>query len=393
FGEVHEDTGQWVPKKYEGTYAGQSAFLNYSDSSDFGTDSSGLGNDFTVTSIPAHQHKLDSPSNNFCTLNPMYRCSSSTDGDRVFKEGNLRATASATGWKNLATTQGIESGKWYWEVTCQGSYNWQLGIAKTSRITSSNIGLEETGTYCVYCSGAGTGGTFVNSTNTSNNNYIWAENDVIMCAYDDATGKFWLGKNGTWFTSGNPATGANADFTVVAADRGDVYPSFAYYASTDGMRFNFGADSSFQATKTAQGNQDGNDKGDFFYTPPSGFLALCTDNLPEPSILLPTDHFNAVLYTGDGTTNHAITGVGFQPDLVWYKQRSGTGHHNVYDSVRGVQKVIYPNLASAEATSTGTQDLYAFGADGFTVGSNFQTICNSSGETFASWNWKAGGTA
>ena len=132
---------------------------------------------------------------------------------------------------------------------------------------------------------------------------------------------------------------------------------------------------------------------DFYYTPPTGFKALNTDNLDDPAIALPGDHFNTVLYTGDGTTNHAITGVGFQPDFVWYKVRSTTGHNNLYDSVRGVQKVVYSDLINAEATSTGTQDLYAFGADGFTVGSNFQTLCNSSGETFASWNWKAGGTA
>ena len=68
-----------------------------------------------------------------------------------------------------------------------------------------------------------------------------------------------------------------------------------------------------------------------------------------------------------------LTGVGFQPDVVWNKQRSGTGHNNLYDSVRGVQKVIYSNLTAVETTSTGTQDLYSFGADGFTVGSDFQT--------------------
>lgn len=106
----------------------------------------------------------------------------------------------------------------------------------------------------------------------------------------------------------------------------------------------------------------------------------------------PSDFFSTKLYTGNDSTN-AITGVGFQPDFVWYKVRSTTGHNNLYDSVRGVQKVVYSDLTNAEATSTGTQDLYAFGADGFTVGSNFQTLCNSSGETFASWNWKAGGTA
>ena len=65
-------------------------------------------------------------------------------------------------------------------------------------------------------------------------------------------------------------------------------------------QYNFGQDSSFAGAETAQGNQDGNGIGDFFYAPPSGFLALCTKNLPEPAVV-PSEHFNTVLYTGDGS--------------------------------------------------------------------------------------------
>ena len=83
---------------------------------------------------------------------------------------------------------------------------------------------------------------------------------------------------------------------------------------------NFGQDSSFAGNKTAQGNQDGNDIGDFYYAPPSGFLALCTSNLPD-SAVAPSEHFNTVLYTGNGGTP-SITGVGFQPGFTWIKARS-----------------------------------------------------------------------
>jgi len=99
-----------------------------------------------------------------------------------------------------------------------------------------------------------------------------------------------------------------------------------------------------------------------------------------------TDYFNTITYTGNGSAR-SITGVGFQPDFVWVKSRNDTYWHNVLDAVRGVTKVIVPNEDSAESTrSTG---LTAFGADGFSVGTdgNF----NGNNDTYAVWNWKAGG--
>jgi len=99
-----------------------------------------------------------------------------------------------------------------------------------------------------------------------------------------------------------------------------------------------------------------------------------------------TDHFNTKLYTGNGGTN-AITGVGFQPDLVWIKDRDATGYHFWTDAVRGVTKTIFSNTNGAEGTEAA--GLTAFGTDGFTVGSH--TNINTSGRNIASWNWKAGG--
>ncbi|MDP6587678.1 MAG: hypothetical protein QF535_23740, partial [Anaerolineales bacterium] len=129
-GETNEDTGQWVPIKYTGTYAGNSAFLNYSDSSDFGTDSSGLGNDFTATSIPATQQKLDSPTNNFATLNPLAK--SMTSNLWTWAEGNLKASGSASTTGNNLATIGVSSGKWYWEVLYPSPsgtpMKWQAGV-------------------------------------------------------------------------------------------------------------------------------------------------------------------------------------------------------------------------------------------------------------------------
>jgi len=102
----------------------------------------------------------------------------------------------------------------------------------------------------------------------------------------------------------------------------------------------------------------------------------------------PSDFFNALLYTGTGASN-AVTGVGFQPDMVWIKNRTASGDHSLQDAVRGTTKTIIPNGNDEEQTYT--NGLTAFGADGFTVGS--QAIFNGDTNKIVSWNWKAGTTS
>jgi len=100
----------------------------------------------------------------------------------------------------------------------------------------------------------------------------------------------------------------------------------------------------------------------------------------------PNLHFNTKLYTGNGGTN-AITGVGFQPDMVWIKARSYNDDHTITDAVRGNTKVVYPNNTNAEGTSSSR--ITAFDSDGFSLGNSGDT--NSNSATYASWNWKANG--
>jgi hypothetical protein len=102
----------------------------------------------------------------------------------------------------------------------------------------------------------------------------------------------------------------------------------------------------------------------------------------------PDEYFNTKLYTGTGATN-SLTGVGFQPDFTWIKERNGVEHHYLFDVVRGVTKFIYTNLTNGEASNANS--LTAFDSDGFSLG-NYADV-NESGKTYASWNWKAGGTA
>ena len=123
------------------------------------------------------------------------------------------------------------------------------------------------------------------------------------------------------------------------------------------------------------------------------YLSLSTANLPDPAIdpaagKEPADYFNTVLYTGDGTTSHSITGVGFQPDFVWNKQRNGGYDNAVWDVLRDVTKRLVTNSTGAEATVS--NGLLSFDSDGFTMGD--QGGVNGSGSTYVAWNWKANGS-
>ena len=101
----------------------------------------------------------------------------------------------------------------------------------------------------------------------------------------------------------------------------------------------------------------------------------------------PKDYFNTKLYTGNGSTN-AITGVGFQPDWVWVKNRTdGSTNHLATDAVRGATKCIFPNLTNAEVTEANA--LQSFNSDGFTLGSD--SSVNTNTKNWVSWNWKANG--
>jgi hypothetical protein len=383
FGETNSDTNQWVPIKYVGSYGTNGFYLKFQDSSALGDDSSGNTNDFTVNNLVATDQVLDSPSNSFATLNPLVPAAVSGS---IFSEGNLKYRTYKTGGDNVQGegTIGFTSGKWYWEIYLvgfEGSTTRRGGIGVGDAISNETWTTACTEAAILTVGNLNPQAHNVVNASTGTSWSIGAAGDIWCCAFDADAGTFIITKN-------TAVTGSETDgkWTGFATSTVGYRPITVEQSAQDYTEFvyNFGQDSSFAGNKTS-----GAAGSDFYFTPPTGYKALNSSNLDDPAIALPEQYFNTVLYTGDGTTNHAITGVGFQPDLVWYKVRSTTGHNNLYDSVRGVQKVVYSDLTNAEATSTGTQDLYAFGADGFTVGSNFQTICNTSGETFASWNWKA----
>ena len=109
----------------------------------------------------------------------------------------------------------------------------------------------------------------------------------------------------------------------------------------------------------------------------------------------PSDYFNTILWSGDGTGNRSLTGVGFKPDWVWTKLRSTAGSHQIYDIVRGATKDLESDNTNAESTSNEDGFLNSFDSDGFTMndGSSSDFYNNDTGKTYVAWNWLAGGTA
>jgi hypothetical protein len=218
--------------------------------------------------------------------------------------------------------------------------------------------------------------------------------DVWSFAVDwnGTSSKFWHRKNGgAWESGGNPATGTTPTKTYPKANTNASMCPFTAIASGSptmiaSQVMNFGQDSSFAGNVAAGTEIDDNGYGSFKYDVPTGFLSLCTRNLPDPAVI-PGEHFNAITYTGNGASGHAVTGVGFAPDFVWGKQRDGSNWFALWDKVRGVDKRIYTNSTNSE--NVGSNTLTSFDADGFTLGSHANN--NASGSSMVAWNWKANG--
>ena len=380
FGETKD--GVWVAKSSSGlTFGNNGFYLPFDDSSAIGDDESSNTNDFTANNFSAHDVVPDSPTNNFCTLNPI-----AGNGDSI-SEGNLKGEGdSGSGvFQGWTSTFAMSSGKWYWEVNAVDVNNiMQIGVHPTGAAIDTSTNLSYHTDSMIYNSGGtkaiGTGGLGDAPTTKTTTSYgaSYTDGDIIGVALDLDSGTTTL-----TFYKNNSTQGAA--FSNLASDE-----YTALYTGIDNSLgiFNFGQDGTFAGTKTAQGNADGNGIGDFYYAPPSGHLALCSKNLPDPTIVDGSDGFNTVLYTGNDTAR-SITGVGFQPDWVWLKSRSTTDNNSVFDVVRGVQEELVTNATSIEADDSTL--LTAFGSDGFSIGTN--SGINGDTKTFVSWNWKAGGSA
>ena len=383
FGETNEDTGQWIPKKYSGSYGTNGFYLKFVSGA-IGTDSSGEGNNYTASNLANHDVVTDTPTNNFATYNPLV-----PTPYYVFSEGNLKVTVPGQ-WRATIASMGVSTGKWYWEqLVSSGAQNTHIGfvndLAFSDNASTNYPGINANGWSYYGYSGrmyynGGVYGAALTATSTSGGK--------IGIAMDLDNQKVWFSLNGTWMgTDANPSTGAGAAITNIVAGT-TYYPATTVH--TLSSTANFGQNGTFSGLATAQGNTDANGIGDFFYPVPTSFKALSTANLPTPAIPLPSAHFNTVLYAGTGSAQ-TISGVGFQPDFSWTKCRGAETWHHLVDAVRGSNKELFSNSTYQEVNAAGGARAMTFESDGFAWGGNSGDV-NGSGRNYVSWNWKANGT-
>jgi hypothetical protein len=390
FGQVSSTTGVWEPKAYTGAYGTNGFYLNFADNSSvsaLGTDASGRGNNFTpnnfsVTAGAGNDSLVDSPTSygtdtgaggevrgNYATLNPLVAQGTAGGGLFTYSNGNLDivgpvAGSGLGGYAFALGTISFTSGKWYYEATPTDVGGSEVGIAQSTYTGGTYGELQSSGSINYYFNGSLYVDGAILTTLSS-----YTDNDVISVAVDADAKKVWFAKNGTWQGSGtqNPATGSGG-FSY-------SWTTPVVFALGDGQ----GGNNASMSMNTGQ--------RPFAYTAPSGFKALCTQNLPEPTVVQGDDYFNTVLYTGAGGTQ-SVTGVGFQPDLLWLKRRDAGNAGRVFDAVRGKDNYLLTSSTAAEANAA---YLSSFDSNGFTLNSG-DSATNTSGATYVAWNWKANGS-
>jgi len=356
FAETDSDTGAWIPKKYSGSFGTNGFNLNFSDNSDvtattLGKDSSGNGNNFTpnnfsVTAGAGNDSLEDTPTNNWCTLNPLMVAGGTGS---TLSNGNLDVTTGSTHqWRT--GTIGISSGKWYVEYTATTNSNTH-GIGIRANTTTNTPMYSETTAYYwqFYDTNYYDGGSASSYGSRPNAGSIVA----MTIDLDNGTIEFFVN---------NVSQGQKTGIAL-----GDTY-KIIWTASGQSGSFNFGQHG-FSYTKT-------------------GFKALNTANLPVPTVKNGTEYFDTKLWTGNGTSQ-TISGLSFQPDLAWLKARSVNYQHSVYDAVRGASAGRLATDQTLTEVDRGANNP-SFTSDGITVRNTLND--NASGQTFVGWFWKAGGS-
>ena len=331
FGLTDTSTGRWIPKALTGITYGTNGFrLQFGSSSALGDDTSGNENDFSNSGLVAGDQTTDSPTQNHAIID----MNTASNSSMTFAEGNLNVEMNNAYPGNVLGTLGASSGKYYWEVTLSGTgssangYATGVGVAEWSRLNSDPGST--TSPFSSYIDSRGY--YFHNGTNVSSSTTFTA-GDVISIALNLDDNEISYYKNNSIVGSAQPLV-----------DDQTYFPLFKNSTTVADLRYtpNFGQKS-------------------WNYTPPTGFVALQQDNLPE--------------------TAKGVSG------FTWLKDRDNSTNHYLVDSSRNYKNALYSNATDAEVFLTaGLRNPLKGGfevLDGNPV--------NGSGRSFVAWNWVANG--
>ena len=285
FGETN-DNGVWIPKKYTGSYGTNGYKLEFkqtgtsANSSGIGADTSGNDHHWTPANLAAIDVTVDTPTNNFATLNPL---NIRLGKGLTHSNGNLQVqTGTSSGTlMGASTIAGLKSGKWYAEYKPT-----VVGTNATMRfgIESSDFNAADGLCNVAASAWASNGNKGRNATDTSHGD-SYDDDDIIGVAVDLDNGAIYFSKNGTWQNSSDPESGSSktgaayTDILTILPDGGYMFAfNFLYNNSQqETVQANFGN----PIFSISSGNSDGNGYGNFEYAVPSGYYALCTKNLAE----------------------------------------------------------------------------------------------------------------
>jgi hypothetical protein len=299
---------------------------------------------------------------NYATLNPLQKGS-----DLTLSNGNLDLAKSSTVDNCTASTIGMTSGKWYFELTITnlGGGEYAIGFGKNIPIQSYMGSNATTWSY------ADTGSLMTNGNITSYGS-SYTTGDILGAAFDGDNGTLTFYKNGT--SQGTAATGLT---------QGPYFFAAGAYNSAATRSANFGQRA--------------------FAYPVSGFKALCDTNLGAPVVAKPNTLMDVTLWTGDGASTRTISGLQFSPDFVWIKNRTTSGwQHVLYDTIRGpgtnsVVTSLSTDGTRSEASGNDANHGYlsSFTSDGFGLTKGSQAggdYVNFNAWAYVAWTWDAGGT-
>ena len=345
FGE-YDDNNVWQPKKYDGTYGTTGWHLDFADNSSttaLGYDAAGSNNwtptNFSVSSNKTNDSVIDTPTDNYAIMNILTK-----SGNTTIRDGGLHVS----NYYGAQATIGMPEGKYYFEfeIGTKNDEHSRVGINRIDapfNVDTNRVDINTSGQVKI----ANVTQTTLSSLSTG---------DVVGIAFNADTRACSFYINGTLGT------------TVTAPAISGVYaPHCGFGTSNVDVYFNAGQQP-FQETE------------------PTGFdKRVRTADLPDPTIEDPSTVFDAVAYSGTGSTL-SVTGLNFSPDLVWTKERNTNYNHGLYDTVRGATKGLTSNDRDQEYTQSGS--LTSFDSNGFTLGTWAGENDNST--TYIAWAWDAG---
>ena len=298
---------------------------------------------------------------NYATWNALLKGIDVGDGTATFSNGNLTAKGGSS-TVNLNATIALNPGKYYWEILIGlKTGGMVIGVAQPGVYTGLTAWRSDRSGSLV---GSASSAYGVGSITSGALDTTWSTGDLLGIAFDTANGTAQFFKNGVSVFSITWTPTSGAYYT----------PFVQLQPAADFVTVNFG-------------------QRPWAYTPPAGFNAITTKNLPRLTVgsaaATPNQYFDAVTYTGTAATQTITLPGAFQPDLVWFKNRGASQNHHLMDVNRGGGTLLYANLTNTEdALGTSWAN---FTSTGFSLGASAGV--NTSANTYVAWCWKAGGAA